>query len=90
MIDMSDKRKPWKYDGCEIIPESGPTRYFGHPDWQPGSSLPLHYSKWWRVKFPNGTWCLCADKARCIGYIHSPNGRSQGGLTDSMPEQAAA
>lgn len=87
---MSNNRKPWQYHGCEIVPQEGEARYFGHPHFQPNAGFPLYYTKWWRINFPNGTHILSATKESCMEYIDSSRGQAQGGLATDLSSQAMA
>jgi hypothetical protein len=54
-------------NGCEIERETGDPRYFGNPNYP---SNPVQYrSQWWRVIFPDRTWCLCGTLAEAAEYI---------------------
>jgi hypothetical protein len=58
------RRKPWKYNGCRIAPQSGRPTYFGSPR---GAYLRF----WWRIDFPDGTWIRAATKQAAKQYIDS-------------------
>lgn len=70
-----DKRKKWEYRGCLIEPQTGPSRYFGHPNYTPGCRLSLYRTKWWRITFPDNTWVLSSTKEQVITYINHPVNR---------------
>jgi hypothetical protein len=72
---MTDKRKPFTHLGCIITPEIGKHRYFGVIPGKPDQS------RWWRVMFPDTTWCLCATIPASLGYIH------QVGASHGIPMQ---
>lgn len=64
-----DNRKAWTYRDCEITPEVGESRYFGHPNFKPDMGQPLNHTRWWKVHYPAGGYILVATKAEVRGLI---------------------
>lgn len=81
-------RQVWKYRGCNILPQSGPPRYFGHSQWEPGSRFPQYYTQWWRIEFPDQTYCLCATKDDVREYVDRVGYRH--GVTEALLPMVAA
>jgi len=64
-----DKRKEWTYRECRIEPVKGPVKYFGSANFRPDSRCVQYRTLWWKVHFPDGTWCDCGTKEDCRRYV---------------------
>lgn len=61
------QRNVQSFKGCTLVRESGPARYFGHPDYP---RVRIQYrTRRWRVLFPNRTYCLCGTIAEAREYV---------------------
>jgi hypothetical protein len=56
------QRTAKNYKGCTIVPESGEPKYFGH-------NPRIHQRNWWKVTFPDQTWCLFATLPASREYV---------------------
>lgn len=62
-------RKQWTYRGCRIEPVVGESKYFGSPTFVPDARCVQYRTRWWRIHFPDETWCDCGTKFECVDYV---------------------
>lgn len=72
---LIDKRYPWFYKGCKIIPVTCSKHKGEWIDFGYGFR-----SRYWRIDFPDKTWVHVATKEECRKYIKNMKAKSLHGL----------
>jgi hypothetical protein len=64
------------YRGCTFTREHGYPRYFGHPHYPVVKTQ--YRVRWWKVHFPDSTWCLCGTLSEAREYVDRVGYRHKG------------